>query len=79
MLADEPLWGYKLMTRLRDDYGVKVGPPVIYPLLDSLEAEGLVEVDETHEGKRKRKIYNITKNGMERVEHYRGILLEFSR
>ena len=79
MLADEPLWGYRLMTKIKEDHDVKVGPPVIYPLLDSLEAGGLVEARETYEGKRKRKIYNITQEGIERVEYYRGILLEFSK
>lgn len=78
MLSEEPLWGYRLMTKIKEDHDVKVGPPVIYPLLDSLEAHGLVEAKETYEGKRKRKIYNITQEGIERIKHYRSILLEFS-
>ncbi len=79
MLVDEPLWGYRLMTMIKEDHDVKVGPPVIYPLLDSLEADGLVEAKETYEGKRKRKIYNVTQKGLARVKHYRSILLEFSK
>jgi DNA-binding PadR family transcriptional regulator len=79
MLVDEPLWGYRLMTKIKEDHDVKVGPPVIYPLLDSLEASGLVEARETYEGKRKRNIYNVTQEGLERVKHYRSILLEFSK
>ena len=79
MLVDEPLWGYRLMTKIKEDHDVKVGPPVIYPLLDSLEVGGFVEARETYEGKRKRKIYNVTQEGMERVNHYISILLEFSK
>ncbi len=77
MLVDEPLWGYRLMTKIKEDHDVKVGPPVIYPLLDSLEAGGLVEAEETYEGKRK--VYDITQEGIERVKYYRSILLEFSK
>ena len=40
MLLEEPIWGYKMMEVLRDMYGVKVSPPVIYPLLDSMEKTG---------------------------------------
>jgi PadR family transcriptional regulator PadR len=78
MLVDEPLWGYKLMTRIKENHGVKVGPPVIYPLLDSLVEDGLLQFDEIYEGKRKRKVYSITPDGIERIECFKKILIEFS-
>ncbi len=78
MLASEPLWGYKLMKMIKEVHDVRVGPPVIYPLLDSLEADGLVECRETYEGKRKRKVYSATPEGAEVVRCFGEILLEFS-
>lgn len=78
MLSDEPLWGYKLMTSIKENHGVKVGPPVIYPLLDSLEEEGLIKFDEIYEGKRKRKVYSTTPDGIDRIERFKDILIEFS-
>ena len=68
MLSKEPLWGYRMMTVLKDTYGVKVGPPTIYPLLDSMEERGLIEGEEAQVGKRKRKMYRTTEKGTELVK-----------
>ena len=76
MLSDEPLWGYRMMSVLKERYGVKVGPPVIYPLLDSMEVEGLVDSRDILEGKRRRKVYNSTKKGIELLRCVQNILLE---
>jgi PadR family transcriptional regulator PadR len=78
MLAHEPTWGYKLMTMVKEIHDVRVGPPVIYPLLDSLEADGLVECRESYAGKRMRKVYSATPEGAEMVRCFGEILLEFS-
>ncbi len=76
MLSDEPLWGYKMMAIFKETYGVKVGPPVIYPLLDSMEAEGLVDSREIYEGKRRRKVYHNTEKGIEYLRCFQNILRE---
>ena len=78
MLADEPLWGYRMMTMLREDLGVKVGPPVIYPLLDSMEADGLIEGSEVYVGRRRRKMYSVTKKGSEHLRCLEKVLSEFT-
>lgn len=78
MLAHEPTWGYKLMTLMKEIHDVRVGPPVIYPLLDSLEADGFVECKESYAGKRRRKVYSATPEGAEMVRCFGEILLEFS-
>lgn len=65
-----------MMTVLKEKYGVKVGPPVIYPLLDSMEAEGLVDSREIYEGKRRRKVYNNTNKGIEYLRCVQNILRE---
>ena len=78
MLAHEPTWGYKLMKLMKEIHDVRVGPPVIYPLLDSLEADGFVECKESYAGKRRRKVYSATPEGAEMVRCFGEILLEFS-
>jgi PadR family transcriptional regulator PadR len=79
MLAREPTWGYKLMAMVKEVHDIRVGPPVIYPLLDSLEADGLVECRESYAGKRRRKVYSVTPEGAEVVRCFGEILLESSR
>lgn len=78
MLMDKPLWGYRIMSELKDEYGIKVGPSVIYPLLDTLESDGLVECNEIYEGKRKRKVYNTTSKGVEKVKQLVTVLGEYT-
>ena len=78
MLLDEPLWGYRIMSKMMETYSIKVGPPVIYPLLKSLESEGLLECNEIYEGKRKRKVYNTTPFGVEKIKQFSDVLGEFS-
>ena len=76
MLAREPLWGYRMMTVLKERHRVKVGPPVIYPLLDSMEVDGLIEGKDVYAGKRRRKMYSITGRGSEYLKCLEKILSE---
>jgi len=77
LLLDEPLWGYKMMEVLNDTYGVKVGPAVIYPLLDSMEADGLILAEEVYSGKRKRKVYKVLPQGEAVLKNMDRILKDF--
>ena len=77
MLLEEPLWGYKMMEVLRDRYGVKVSPPVIYPLLDSMEKNGLILAEEVYSGKRKRKVYKVLPKGETMLKNMDRILKNF--
>ncbi len=79
MLRREALWGYRMMSLLRTRYGIRVGPPVIYPLLGSMEADGLVESEEVHEGRRRRRVYRATQRGLELVECFESVLSELLR
>lgn len=63
MLTKESLWGYKMMALLNEKYDVKVGPPVIYPLLDRMEKNKLIISWETKISNRVRKMYVITDEG----------------
>jgi len=78
MLVQAPLWGYRMMTVLNERHGVKVGPPVIYPLLDSMEVDGLIEGKDVYAGKRRRKMYSITGRGSEHLKCLKKILSEMA-
>ncbi len=77
LLLEEPLWGYKMMEVLKDRFGVKVGPPVIYPILDSMEADGLILAEEVYSGKRKRKVYTVLPQGEAMLKNMDRILKDF--
>jgi len=77
LLVEEPLWGYKMMGVLKEKYGIKVGPPIIYPLLDSMEADELIQAKEVYSGKRKRKVYSVLPKGDKMLEHMNRILKDF--
>lgn len=76
MLKREPLWGYRMMAMLRREHGIHVGPPIIYPLLESMEADGLVESEEVYEGKRRRRVYHATPKGLELIRCFEAVLSE---
>jgi len=67
MLTEEPLWGYRMMALLKERYSLKVGPPVIYPLLDRMDNEHLVTSYETKQANRVRKMYEITDMGRQKL------------
>ncbi|MCW3992172.1 MAG: helix-turn-helix transcriptional regulator [Candidatus Bathyarchaeota archaeon] len=76
LLMREPLWGYRMMSMLRKDHGIRVGPPVVYPLLNSMEADGLVESEDVYEGRRRRRVFRATRRGLELVRCFEAVLSE---
>jgi len=76
MLEEEPLWGYKMMSMLKERHGIKVGPPVMYPLLELMVADGLIKSEETYMGKRRRKVYSATMKGLKQLDCLKIILSE---
>lgn len=68
MLEREPMYGYKLIKEIEKHsegvFSFKEG--TLYPILHSLEAEGMVEGFWTEEtGSRKRKYYRLVAKGQE--------------
>ena len=65
LLGDEPAHGYELMKRLEERSGgmYRASAGTVYPVLQQLEDEGLVEIRE-QEGK---KVYHVTKAGQEEL------------
>lgn len=64
-LSEKPRAGYGLIKDIHECTGWKPSYGSIYPLLDNLKQEGLVEMEE--EGKKK--IYHLTAEGKEEVKH----------
>ena len=71
-----PMWGYKLIAEIKRDFGVKIGYGTMYPLLNSLENEGLIRGTLRLKGQRKRKVYEITPRGAELIKAYNEFLRE---
>lgn len=71
LLSREELYGYQMITELsrRSDHTFELKEGTLYPILHSLEADGLVTVREkAAETGRMRKYYRITKKGLKMLE-----------
>src|SRR5512136_1402077 len=69
-----PTWGYDIIKKTETQYKVKLRHGALYPMLNQLEAQGLVKSRrELHRG-RARKIYEITKDGTQLLEAYRKFI-----
>jgi PadR family transcriptional regulator PadR len=64
-LADGPSYGNQLMERVLTLTGglLAVNPNTMYPLLRSLEAQGLISGEWEHPERRSRRFYRLTKAG----------------
>lgn len=62
-LNTQPMHGYKIITRIRKNFGVYFGPSTIYPLLNGMEKKGYVESEWDHSNERPRKVYTLTTEG----------------
>ncbi len=66
LLADRPMYGYQLLSELSRLFGSRYrpSPGSVYPALDALEAEGLVEGEESGT----RTTFRVTPAGAEALE-----------
>ena len=70
-LEGKPSHGYGLITSIREEYQVYLGPSTVYPSLNWLEEHGLLRSHwDLGKGKPK-KIYLITEKGKQAVRHQR--------
>ncbi|MEM2912659.1 MAG: PadR family transcriptional regulator [Candidatus Bathyarchaeia archaeon] len=72
----KPMWGYKIKKQIETLYNVKVRHGALYPLLNTLEANGFLSSKYQTEKGRKRKIYEITGKGIQYLEAYNNFLKE---
>ena len=59
----EPMHGYKIITTIRQNFGVYFGPSTIYPLLGVLEEKGYIKSQWNLNSDRPKKVYALTPEG----------------
>ena len=64
-LKGQPMHGYQIISILRKNFGVYFGPSTIYPLLSLLEEKGYIKSQWDLEKDRPRKVYNLTRQGVD--------------
>ena len=62
-LDKESMHGYQLITKIRKDFGIYLGPSTVYPLLGRLEKKGYVKSEWNMNAYRPRKVYMLTAGG----------------
>jgi len=75
LVRAEPMWGYKIIKHVEEEYAVRLRHGALYPLLNSLEKKGLLRSKKEAKGGRVRKVYEITSKGIQLVDAY----IEFLR
>lgn len=76
LIRAEPMWGYRIIKKTERLFGIKLRHGALYPLLNSLEANGYVKSKKTTKGGRVRKVYEITPKGIQLVDAYYDFLKE---
>ena len=75
-IQTEPMWGYLIIKRMETLFGIKIRHGALYPLLNSLEANGFLRSKKQTQRGRVRKVYEITSKGIQLVESYYDCLRE---
>ena len=76
LIQVKPRWGYEIMTEVRNAFQIKIGAGRIYPLLSGLEANGLIKSRWRYEGRKRKKLYEITPQGIQFLESVHNFLKE---
>lgn len=76
LVQAEPMWGYKIIRYVEEEYGISIRHGALYPLLNSLEKKGFLRSRKEEKGGRVRKIYEITSRGIQLLDAYSEVLQE---
>jgi len=68
------MWGYMIKKHAEAKFDVKLRHGALYPLLNSLEKESFLTSEKQSKGGRTRKVYKITRKGLQYLEAYDSIL-----
>jgi len=74
LIQTEPMWGYSILKKIEDKYGIKIRHGALYPLLNSLEANDYIRSKREIQKGRIRKTYTITEKGKQLIQTYHNIL-----
>jgi len=72
----EPTWGYRIKKSVEADLGIKLRHGALYPTLNAMEREGLVESQRQPQSGRARKVYSLTPKGRNLLDAYYAVLKE---
>lgn len=74
ILDQQPMHGYQIITKIRKNFGVYLGPSTVYPLLAALEKKGYLKSTWNMNTERPRKVYQLTKEGQTVLNFTEGSL-----
>ncbi len=69
LLENSPMHGYQIITTIRKNFGVYLGPSTVYPLLNMMEKKSCIKSEWKMDGDRPKKIYKLTNNGKTTLDY----------
>jgi PadR family transcriptional regulator, regulatory protein PadR len=69
LLENNSMHGYQIITTIRKNFGVYLGPSTIYPLLNLMEKKNLIKSEWNMNDDRPKKIYKLTSNGKSTLDY----------
>jgi len=78
-ISAQPIHGYALIVLVRRKYHVYFGPSTVFPLLNQLAKDGLIESAWELKNVRPRKVYHLTAKGKVALENFRFEMMEVER
>lgn len=79
LISKEPAHGYGILKQLEEEFGIKLSPGLLYPVLRRIVDMGLAAVSETSIGGKRAFVYEITPRGREFLEQKRNVLEAFEK
>lgn len=79
LISKEPMHGYGILKYLEEEFGIKLSPGLLYPVLRRMVDMGLATASETSVGGKRSVIYEITPMGREFLEDRRSMLEVFEK
>ena len=76
LIQTQPMWGYMIKKQAETKFGVRLRHGALYPLLNALERESFLTSQSQRQGGRTRKVYTLTRKGLQYIEAYNDILKE---
>lgn len=70
LLSKKEMHGYEIIKMLPHENAVqrKVTPAFLYPVLNSMQKQGLVSCRKVKDGKRIKKLYKTTRKGLQQIK-----------
>jgi PadR family transcriptional regulator PadR len=76
LIETKPTWGYDIIKKTETTYKLKLRHGALYPMLNKLQAKGLVKCRKELQKGRVRKIYKITPEGTKLLQSYHNFVRE---